>query len=166
MAAFRPWILILFLLSFWKETVCTPGDSLTLAPPDSVKVDSTFHPGRLAVVASLSLSSYIGSYYVMFKDGWWDGNGTDFHIKNDFDYAKNIDKAGHFFSGVLLGEGFFDGFRWSGMKERNAYLLAGTMASVTMVGVDIKDGFSEWGYSPFDVLAGILGGFYPMAKRY
>lgn len=128
---------------------------------------SQIHPWRLAGVASLATVSFVGSYYLVLKEGWWDSTGNHFHFENDFEYAKNIDKAGHFFSGVLLGEGFYDGFRWSGMSEFNAYLLAGSMAGLTHVGIDVKDGFSpQWGYSPFDVLSGTLGGFYPMAKRY
>lgn len=143
----------------------------TLANADSTAVtysdSSSIKPYRLAGVASLATVSFIGSYYLVFKEGWWDSSGNSFHFENDFAYAKNIDKAGHFFSGVLLAEGFYDGFKWSGVSEFNSYLLAGSMASLTHVGVDIKDGFApEWGYSVFDVLSGSLGGFYPMAKRY
>lgn len=138
-------------------------DSSVVARPDT----SEIKPIRLAGVASLATVSFIGSYYLVLKEGWWDSSGNDFHFENDFEYAKNIDKAGHFFSGVLLAEGFYDGFRWSGVSEFNSYLLAGSMASLTHVGIDVKDGFSPgWGYSVFDVLSGSLGGFYPMAKRY
>ena len=67
----------------------------------------------------------------------------------------------------MLGEGFYDGFRWSGVSEFNSYLLAACMASTTHIGIEIKDGFApSWGFSVFDVLSGTLGGFYPMAKRY
>lgn len=138
-------------------------DSSRVAAPDSAQL----HPYRLAAVASLSTIAFVGSYYLVFKEGWWDSSGNRFHFENDFEYAKNVDKAGHFFSGVLLGEGFYDGFRWSGVSEFRSYLLAGSMASLVHVGIDVKDGYSpEWGYSVWDVLAGSLGGFYPMAKRY
>jgi len=148
--------------------VCWASPTDTILGVDSSQVsDSThIHPVRLAAVASLASASFIGSYVFVFSDSWWSGPRYDFHVKPDPDYAKNVDKLGHFYAGILLGEGFYDGFRWSGVSEFNSHLLAGSMTSLTMIGVDVKDGFAYWGFSPYDVIAGSLGGFYPMAKRY
>lgn len=122
---------------------------------------------KTIAVASITAASYGAAYFLVFKKGWWDEEGNSFHFENDFDYAMNVDKLGHFSSGVLMGEFFYEGYHWAGISEFNSYLLAGTSAMLTHVAIDVKDGFSpEWGFSIFDVLAGSLGGFYPMAKRY
>ena len=136
-------------------------------PEDTLR---TFSIPRFTGVASLTAVSFIAAYALVFEKGWWDEKGSDFSfddLENDFEYALNLDKFGHFASGVVLGEFFYEGYYWSGVSEFNSYLYAGISAALTHVGIDVKDGFSpEWGFSVFDVLAGSIGGFYPMAKRY
>ena len=79
----------------------------------------------------------------------------------------NLDKFGHFAAGVILGESFYEGYRWAGLSEFKSYLFAGLSAMATHIAIDVKDGYSPaWGFSIFDVLSGTLGGFLPMAERY
>ncbi len=128
---------------------------------------NNFSIPKFVGVASTTLLAYGAAYWLILDKGWWDEGKTDFHFENDFYYAKNLDKLGHFASGVLMGEFFYEGYHWAGVSERNAYLFAGSSAFLTHVAIDIKDGYSpEWGFSVFDVFFGTLGGFYPMAKRY
>lgn len=132
-------------------------------PDDSVG----FSVPKTVGVASLTLVAYGAAYWLVFAKGWWDESGSHFHFENDFEYAKNLDKFGHFASGVALGEFFYEGYHWAGVPEFYSYLAAGGSTFLTHVAIDVKDGFSpEWGFSVFDVLSGTLGGFYPMAKRY
>ena len=122
---------------------------------------------KLSGVASTTLIAYGAAYWLVFDKGWWGENGNDFHFENDFDYALNLDKFGHFASGVALGELFYEGYRWAGVSEFYSYLFAGLSAMSTHIAIDIKDGFApSWGFSIFDVLSGSLGGFLPMAERY
>lgn len=122
---------------------------------------------RLGAVAGLTAVSFGASYFLVLKNDWWNNSEGGFHFANDFDYAKNLDKGGHFFAGVALGEFFYEGYHWAGLSEFQSYFWAGVSAGLTHVGIDIKDGFSpEWGYSVGDVLSGTLGGFWPMAERY
>lgn len=122
---------------------------------------------KTVAIASLTAVAYGAAYVLVFKKGWWDEEGNHFHFENDFEYAKNVDKLGHFSSGVLMGELFYEGYHWAGVSEFYSYLFAGTSAFMTHVAIDVKDGFApQWGFSVFDVLSGTLGGFYPMAKRY
>lgn len=134
---------------------------------DSTGTKSDVSLWKFSLVASTTLLAYGASYWLIFDKGWWDEGKTDFHFENDFYYAKNLDKLGHFASGVMMGELFYEGFYWSGLNEFYSYLAAGSSAFLTHVAIDIKDGYSpDWGFSVFDVVFGTLGGFYPMAKRY
>lgn len=122
---------------------------------------------KVGGVASLTLIAYGAAYWLVFDKGWWDEQGNHFHFENDFDYALNLDKFGHFASGVAMGELFYEGYRWAGATEFQSYLFAGLSAMMTHIAIDVKDAYSpEWGFSIFDVLSGTLGGFLPMAERY
>ena len=171
--------LLAFLLTlslvFPAAALSSPGDPLTwrdstwdYRSEDSVDIQSELVPAKLAGVASLTLIAYGAAYGFVFEKGWWDENGgRGFHFENDFDYALNLDKFGHFAAGVILGESFYEGYRWAGASEFQSYLFAGLTALATHIAIDIKDGFAPtWGFSIFDVLSGGLGGFLPMAERY
>ena len=171
--------LLAFLLTlslvFPAAALSSPGDPLTwrdstwdYRSEDSVDIQSEIVPAKLAGVASLTLIAYGAAYGFVFEKGWWDENGgRGFHFENDFDYALNLDKFGHFAAGVILGESFYEGYRWAGASEFQSYLFAGLTALATHIAIDIKDGFAPtWGFSIFDVLSGGLGGFLPMAERY
>ncbi len=133
-----------------------PGDTLRV-------LDGT----RVAGVASATLVAYGAAYWLVLDKGWWYEDDNVFHFENDFDYALNLDKFGHFAFGVLVGESFYEGYHWAGLSEFKSYLFAGLSAFATHVAIDIKDGFApQWGFSVFDVLSGTLGGFLPMAERY
>ena len=162
-----------------KSALAPLSDSLTSSPfwrdaegdyrsedPGSDSLQS-FSPLKFGGMIALSATAYGAAYALVFAKGWWDDERSHFHFENDFDYAKNLDKAGHFAAGVFLAEGFYLGYYWAGLSEFQAYLAAGLSAMSTHIAIDIKDGFApKWGFSIFDVLSGTLGGFYPMAKRY
>lgn len=134
---------------------------------DAADSNREFSALKLTGVASSTLIAYGAAYWFVFDKGWWGENGNEFHFENDFDYALNLDKLGHFASGVALGELFYEGYHWAGVSEFYSYLFAGLSAMSTHIAIDIKDGFApKWGFSIFDVLSGSLGGFLPMAERY
>lgn len=167
-------LLVLLLSGFWCATQAAPGDPLTWR--DSTWDYRSEDPGdttrelsvaKTAAVASTVLLAYGAAYWLVFDKGWWDEQGNHFHFENDFDYALNLDKFGHFASGVIIGESFYEAYRWAGVPEFYAYLYGGLMAVATHIAIDVKDAYSpKWGFSIFDVLSGSLGGFLPMAERY
>lgn len=165
-------LVLLFL--FAANSFAAPGDPYTwrdstwdYRSEDSTDIAANVSVPKVAAVASLTLIAYGAAYWLVFEKGWWDDERSHFHFENDFDYALNLDKFGHFAAGVMLGEGFYEGYRWAGTSEFQAYLFAGLSAMMTHVAIDVKDGYSpEWGFSIFDVLSGTIGGFYPMAERY
>lgn len=134
---------------------------------DSVDIKTDISWWKVGTVGGVALSSYAAAYVFVFAKGWWDNDSSHFHFENDFDYALNLDKFGHFAAGVVLAESFYEGYRWAGLSEFKSYLFAGLSAMATHIAIDVKDGYSPaWGFSIFDVLSGSLGGFLPMAERY
>ena len=134
---------------------------------DSVDIKSEISWWKVGGLGALTLSSFGAAYIFVFSKGWWDDERSHFHFENDFEYSLNLDKLGHFAAGVILGETFYEGYRWAGLSEFQSYLFAGLSAMTTHIAIDVKDGYSpRWGFSVFDVLSGTLGGFLPMAERY
>ena len=167
--------LLMLSLVFPAAALSSPGDPLTwrdstwdYRSEDPTDIKSEIEPAKLFGVASLTLIAYGAAYGFVFEKGWWDDNGgRGFHFENDFEYALNLDKFGHFAAGVVLGEFFYEGYHWAGASEFQSYLFAGLSALATHIAIDVKDGFApSWGFSIFDVLSGGLGGFLPMAERY
>ena len=134
---------------------------------DSVDIKSEISWWKVGGLGALTLSSFGAAYIFVFSKGWWDDERSHFHFENDFEYSLNLDKFGHFAAGVILGETFYEGYRWAGLSEFQSYLFAGLSAMTVHIAIDVKDGYSpRWGFSIFDVLSGTLGGFLPMAERY
>ncbi|MDR2579820.1 MAG: hypothetical protein LBC85_02360 [Fibromonadaceae bacterium] len=128
-------------------------------------------PVRLAIISGSIAASYAAIYYALLKEGWWPGgeharpfNFQGFH--NDMHYASNLDKFGHFYAGAIFGEIFTMSYDWVGMSPFASTLWAGITLGVTQILVEFKDGFSPYGYSIYDAMAGCLGGFYAMGKRF
>ena len=167
-------VLVLALVCLVQPSLSAPYDPPTWRDStwDYRSEDSTDLAGevswlKVGGVASLTLIAYGAAYWLVFDKGWWDEQGNHFHFENDFDYALNLDKFGHFASGVAMGELFYEGYRWAGATEFQSYLFAGLSAMMTHIAIDVKDAYSpRWGFSVFDVLSGTLGGFLPMAERY
>ena len=138
---------------------------------DSAVLDNTIKPARLALIGSGIATTYTAIYLVFLKEGWWPGGESaqkfNFErVKHDFGYASNLDKFGHFYTGAIFGELFAMSYDWVGLSQFVSTLLAGVTLGATQVAIEFKDGFSPYGYSFYDALAGTLGGFYAMGKRF
>ena len=147
MKIFRSISIALLALLFASVSLqAAPSDPLTWRdstwdyrsedPADTVE----FSVAKSVGVASTVLIAYGAAYWLVFQKGWWDEQGSDFHFENDFDYALNLDKLGHFASGVMMGESFYEGYRWAGISEFYSYLFAGFSAMATHIAIDVKDG--------------------------
>ena len=131
--------------------------------------DSTsVNKGRLVLVSSGAASVLAGSYLYVQKS-WWSDIATDFHFDDgsDLRYALNVDKAGHFFGGILVAEMFQGSLQWTGVKEKKSYLYGAALGSFVQFGIEMKDAYAPyWGFSVWDFGAGTIGAFVPYAERY
>jgi len=135
---------------------------------DSSDVDNDIKPMRLAIIGSGIAASYTVIYLALLKDGWWD-KVEPFRFEplhSDMNYAANLDKFGHFYTGIFIGELLAMSYDWAGMSPFASTLGAGITVGFTQILIEFKDGFSPYGYSVWDAVAGTLGGFYAMGKMY
>jgi hypothetical protein len=158
--------LILFLALF---SAANSQELDTLNKLDTIDVmEYKIKPERLAIIGGTVGAFYTAAFVIFLKDGWWKKyepfSFEDRH--HDWDYVKNMDKFGHFYAGVLLGDIFAMSYDWAGMSPFASVLWAGITIGSTQILIELKDGFSAYGYSIYDAMAGTLGGFYAMGKRY
>ncbi|MCL2101093.1 MAG: YfiM family protein [Fibromonadales bacterium] len=126
-------------------------------------------PARLAIVTGTVAASYATIYFIYLKEGWWAESVWPPHFEplySDMNYASNLDKFGHFYTGALFSEIFAMSYDWTGMSPFASSLWAAVTVSVTQLLIEMKDGVSPYGYSVWDAAAGCLGGFYAMGKRF
>jgi len=83
---------------------------------------------------------------------------SGFLFFNDNNEWLLMDKCGHTTSSYhIAGTGYYL-LKWSGVSEKKALWYGGTTGLLYLTAIEVLDGFSkEWGFSPGDELANIVG---------
>jgi hypothetical protein len=73
---------------------------------DSTKSSSkSINYTKLAFVG-VGTAGTMAVIHVYQKNAWWSGQRRSFHVVNDWEYALNIDKIGHFYGANLISNLF------------------------------------------------------------
>ncbi len=101
------------------------------------------------------------------QNAWWKGIRGPFNIRDDWDYACQLDKAGHFFGGMITARTVTECYYWTGVDRNTSLWIGAACGAAWQTYVEIEDGFSrDWGFSPTDFASDILGAFYPVAQEF
>ncbi|RLD82602.1 MAG: DUF2279 domain-containing protein [Bacteroidetes bacterium] len=104
--------------------------------------------------AAVYTGTMIGLYQAWYKDY----PQSSFHFTNDGNEWMGVDKIGHATTSYWIGRISYEAFRWSGVKERHAVWIGGSMGLFFLTTIEIFDGFSaEWGASVSDMVANVAG---------
>jgi VanZ family protein len=123
---------------------------------------------RLSAVIGTAVST-LGASYLYLQDTWWKDNDPDFRFDtgNDLHYAHNLDKAAHFYGGIIAADLSYGALRWAGMTQEQALWYGVLFGAFIQAAIETKDGYSpRWGFSLYDVGIGTLGSLYPVAQYY
>ncbi|MGC8896773.1 MAG: DUF2279 domain-containing protein [Bacteroidota bacterium] len=131
--------------------------------------DEAFHPkvsySRLAFIGGTSLAVGVG-VHIYQNRAWWLGTRAPFHVENDWSYAMNFDKIGHFWAAELLSSIYADLYKWAGVERKQALLYSAATGFLYELYVEIEDGLHrDWGFSPGDAFGDVLGAFYPILQE-
>jgi hypothetical protein len=145
------------------------SDSLHLASSTSenrAKQKDHIKYGRLAILGGGLLTvGVIHQFYV--QNSWWKGYRGSFHFREDLRYARNVDKVGHFYAGMLTSYLGGKAMVWSGFREEKALWYGAGLGTLFELYVEIQDGFSTlWGFDRVDFAADVAGAMFPVAKYY
>lgn len=150
-------LILLILISSLNFRFC-------LGQQDSSQINYS----RLAITTS-GAAAVLGGSYLYIKNAWWSDQSSSFHFDDgsDLRYARNIDKGGHFFGGLLVADLYQSSLKWSGVSEKKSYLYGAAMGSFIQLSIEMKDAYAPlWGFSLWDFGAGSIGAFVPYFEKY
>lgn len=100
----------------------------------------------------------VGSLVALDQAWYAQYERTSFHTFNDGNEWMQLDKCGHAYSAYTMGrwgKGMLD---WSGVDERTATWVGGSVGLVYLTGVEYLDSRSAgWGWSWWDMAANVAG---------
>ena len=135
------------------------------AIPDSSIALARVNYTRLAILGGTSLTVGVG-LHIYQRIAWWVGARAAFHVENDWSYAINFDKIGHFWATALLSSLYGDLYTWAGIERKDAVLYGAATGFLYELYVEAEDGFHrDWGFSPGDAFGDVLGAFYPVLQE-
>ncbi len=105
------------------------------------------------------MSATFGGALVALNEYWYkDYPRGPWHWKNDWNGWLQMDKAGHVFNGYFFSYWVGKMYRWTGMPQRKAALVGGSVGFLMLSSVEWLDGYStQWGASAYDLLFNGLG---------
>ncbi|MBU3678259.1 MAG: DUF2279 domain-containing protein [Candidatus Kapabacteria bacterium] len=102
---------------------------------------------------------------MQMSNSWWERNGS-FHVQEDGDYARYLDKAGHFFTGFTMSTIMGDALMECGFDYTTSTWLGASVGLAYMTMVEIQDGYAvTWGFSPSDALSNLTGAAFYAARN-
>ncbi len=122
--------------------------------------------GYLALGSGITLAAGLGVHFYQ-ANAWWQDQSAEFHVVNDWKYARGIDKFGHFYATQLLAHGFSTYLETTNLSEEHNAILSSSLAFLFEIYVEIEDGYGpNWGFSPGDATMDFLGASYYSAQYY
>jgi len=129
-------------------------------------VSQKLNYNSLMIYGGITLASAVAVHIYQSK-AWWYNQNSHFHIQEDNTYALQIDKYGHFYGAHLLGHIFSSTLEASNVDLKSSYQYAALLSFLYQMYVEVEDGFGpNWGFSPGDALADLLGSSYFLAQYY
>ena len=139
--------------------------SFSLFPQEDT---NTIHKGKVLLISS-GLGAALAGSYLYIENTWWADQQIPFHFDNgqDFKYALNVDKAGHFMGGIVSTELFSNSMNWAGMNKKKSLWYGAFFGSGLQLAIEMKDAYAPyWGFSKWDLALGSMGSFWPVAQYY
>ncbi len=142
------------------------GDQRYLIDGSRPLRETSLRPIPSAIVGG-SLAAAIVGLHVHQRNAWWSGQRGDFHIQDDWDYAVQADKVGHFTAGYILSYFTTEGMLTSGFNPEAATIIGSLIGLGYHTYVEIEDGYArDWGFSPSDMAANALGAGFFVLQHY
>lgn len=113
---------------------------------------------RVRLITAVNIAGYGGSLILLNQAWYAQYPRSSFHFFNDNKEWLQVDKVGHAWTAYNTGKASTEMWRWTGMNKKKAAILGGLSGAAYLTVIEILDGFSkEWGFSPGDMAANVLG---------
>jgi len=118
-----------------------------------------------AIVGTTTLGIFIIQHELQQNTIWKEVG--KFHFAEDIQYALWADKFGHFYGGYFIGYLFNEALLTCGFSDDLSTILGGVLSLSYQTYVEMLDGMSvNWGFSPSDFYADLIGSAYYVAQKY
>lgn len=159
----------------------TDIDSSLYVPWDSFKYADnkryTFLGGRPLIKSDVSTLPLVGmgaAYATLFtalhinqNNAWWKDDTGGWHVVEDLEYARFLDKFGHFYTAYIMSMVPADMLMESGMAQTPARWIGAGLGLLYNTYVEVEDGYaSNWGFSPSDEIANFCGSTFYLLQYY
>jgi hypothetical protein len=118
----------------------------------------SFDKKRFWTLLGTGATIHTGALILLNKVWYAQYPRSAFHYFDDKTEWMEIDKAGHILTAYTATKWAYNAVRWSGMKNKNATLVAMSTGMLFQTSLEVLDGFStEWGFSWADMLSNTSG---------
>ncbi len=132
--------------------------------PPNLKTE--IRPTSAAILGGIYLGA-IAWLHVHQANAWWNKDRGSFHFEEDWVYALQVDKAGHFYGGYLISYLLSEGMIASGFSWDEGTIWGTALGIAYQTYVETEDGFAKsWGFSPSDWYADAAGSLFFLAQHY
>lgn len=182
-AELTPWMLLVWLpLTLWaippgahsdssSRSVPLPPALLTFGgyprtaldgnPPQFPREPQVW---KVALIGTTYGGALVALHFIQ-QNAWWKVRAS-FQVVEDWHYALQVDKAGHFYGGYLMSYLCSEALLGAGVDLRTAFQLGTVLGLLYQTYVEVEDGFSrDWGFSPTDALFNFLGVYWYAAQH-
>jgi len=116
---------------------------------------------------AVGYSALVVGLHINQANAWWKDDRGPFHFVEDIQYAKGLDKCGHFYSAYIMSRLSGDLLMECGFDLDAATAIGAGMGLAYVTYVEVEDGFAkQWGFSPSDAAANVLGASFYLGQQY
>ena len=157
----RPLLVVFLVFSF----VLVNADTIHQFP--NKERDTLKFINKKQIVGAGVLLNTCGILYSGYKWWWQDiGNGLTFKYEGGFNnYSYGLDKCGHFYISYLYTNAIYNAMQWSGYNNKTTLIAAAGVPFLWALFIELGDGFTNYKFSPDDLLANSLGISYALAQK-
>ncbi len=131
---------------------------------DLPPLENNIQPIPTALVGVAYGAMFYGLHELQ-ANAWWKDERGPFHFEDDWDYALQSDKAGHFTAAYSMSTAFGEALLASGFSWEAATHYGGAMGLLYQTYVETEDGYgTRWGFSVTDMAANTIGSAYYIAQ--
>ena len=151
---------------YWLRLSIIPLMCLLFIDSTNAQDSLKFQQRKKFIIVANSLA--YSSLMVGLNELWYkDYPRSKFHLFNDNNQWLQMDKFGHLYACYYEGLAGIEMMKWAGYSKKEYSLIGGAYGLFIQTGVEIFDGFSEeWGASPGDMTANIIGAGLAMSQSY
>lgn len=117
-----------------------------------------YNKKRVRAIAIANVAGYSAAMAGLYAAWYKDYPQSKFHVFNDIDEWKQIDKMGHAYSAYAEGKASMELWRWTGIDRKKRIWIGGLSGAFYQTVIEVLDAYSaEWGWSWGDIGANIVG---------